>query len=236
MAQLIQNDASGQVSGTTATQAVGGNTGGVSGNFIDVWSKGTSATVTFDNTFVGDSINMYKIAVAGTSTTCIGKWVSTTLTSTATTKFWRFYWAIQALPPVATMLIGQFLDSAAASVGGMTLSSAGALKLTNAALTPEVTSGVNFSTNTLYRSDVKMTSHVSAGVLEMRTYDHRKNPLVWLDRQTIGSQVMNGNAVQQLNFGVGTAATSWAIWMLPAVSDVDFIGPRSVAAAAVGSF
>lgn len=221
---LKTNSAEGGTNTTVATQAVGGNTGGGSGDFFDVLAANTQ--ITFDNSQSMHGSLSYKI-VNTNSTPCYVSWTGYADTTIA----YRFYIRFATLPTVAGFRVTDPRDTAGAGVGRLFLNATNKFSLQNAAGTAVYTATNAISANTWYR--VEVVAGTGTAVYKFDYY--LGDSLTPVETGFSNAAQTNGSSNNIANIRIGNAAAvTYAGTMF--IDDVaanngstSYIGPASTA-------
>lgn len=205
-----------------ANVAAGAGAGTGDTNF-DVITRGTSATLAYDNTHPGRGSLGLKIATGATSTTSNVSW--TTTIGTQTTFFIRFLCYITGAPAANIRVYNNV--GAASSRGNILLNTNGKFIFTNAAGSTVLTSAT-LPTNSTFRVEAKFVSDNAVGQWEYKIWYDPRDVGTPNDTQTSAATQVNGGTTDTYRFGIGTnIASGGPYWMDDvAVSTVGYIGPE----------
>lgn len=217
-----KNNAEGGTNGVTTTQGVGGNTGGLSGDYFDgVTIQGASA-LTFDNTHVRDLLS-YKIAPASGQADYL-EW--NTQMGTVTTVYGRFYIWLETSPASAPLL--QF-RSGAGQAARLVLNPSGA----NATMNWKDAAGTDIASTTTaaltvsqwYRFEFKVIFSATVGQVFLNYYLGDSTTAI----ETLSSAataVLMANADSMRIGRIAGVANTYIVWLDNIlVNDTGFPGP-----------
>ena len=228
------NSFEGGSNGVTLTQGSGGNTGGSSGDFLDVVDA--TGTVTFSTAQAAHgSVSM--LVSTGVSALAYAGYTL----SSVTTDYMRCYIRLTALPGVVQILT-RYLSGASQSLR-VNVKAAGTLEVRDAGNSVVGTTTSAVSINTWWRLEMFTTFSATVGAVALRLYNTADGTTI-TDSLNLSGLTLTANATA-LRFGVGAAAASipttyyddlaveGATWHGPTVRSVT---PTGIAvAAATGS-
>lgn len=198
---LRSNTLEGGTNGTTLTQAVGGNTGGASGDYFDTIVIG-GTSLTFDNTFGGLAMKV----VNATPVATYAAW-STQLGTLPAAYYGRAYFATGAFPPTISTILRPY--NGATAVMKFRLDTTGKLRLSDSAGTTDWALGTSvLPTNTLVRLEWFLDHTNTQAIL--RYYSDPTStgtPTETLDSGT--GKTFGAASTTEFRFGMSDAYTAW---------------------------
>lgn len=225
------NSFEGGSNGVTLTQGSGGNTGGSSGDFLDVVDA--TGTVTFSTAQAAHGTVSMLVSTTAVSALAYAGYTL----SSVTTDYMRCYIRLTALPGVVQILT-RYLSGASQSLR-VNVKAAGTLEVRDAANSVVGTTTSAVSINTWWRLELFTTFSATVGAVQLRLYNTADGTTI-TDSLNLTGLALTANATA-LRFGVGAAAASipttyyddvaveGATWHGPAVRSVT---PTGIAVAA----
>lgn len=209
----------GGTNGANVAAGAGASTGDT--NF-DVVTRGSGATVAYDNTHPGRGSLGVKIATGATSVTAHVAW--TTTIGTQTTVFIRALVYITGAPSANTRVIN--MVGSAASRGNILLNASGKFIFTNTAGTTLLTSAT-LPVNSQFRLEAKWVGDASVGGWEYKIWNDPRDVGTPNDTNSSFTANTTGSA-DTYRFGVGTnLANAGPYWLDDVgVSTTGYIGPE----------
>jgi hypothetical protein len=227
----LRNSLEGGTSGTTLTQAVGGNTGGASGNFFDTVTIGASTFLTFDNAQHHSGALSMKVVNAATAASTRVAW--TALGAFTTDVWFRFYLFLPALPGTGQpVLCGIRSSAAAALVAELSITTAGLIRINTAGGTVAGLNGaVAVGTNKWVRIEIRCrtTAATTTGELDWWLYNTADATNITASDETKSATGLNlATNVDEVRFGqVTNPIASYTTYFDDmAVSTTGKIGPQ----------
>lgn len=183
--------------GVTLTQGSGGNTGGSSGDFLDVVDA--TGTVTFSTAQAAHgSVSM--LVSTGVSALAYAGYTL----SSVTTDYMRCYIRLTALPGVVQILV-RYLSGASQSLR-VNVKAAGTLEVRDAGNSVVGTTTSAVSINTWWRLEMFTTFSATVGAVVLRLYNTADGTTI-TDSLNLSGLTLTANATA-LRYGVGAAAAS----------------------------
>jgi hypothetical protein len=214
----LTNGFQGLTNGTTLTQGVGGNTGGVSGDFFDLISGPVTAA---SAGAAHETMGMSCAAAAGEAYAMWGPFTA----GTFTTLYSRAYLRNMTAPPANCKLISIL---AGATVGGRcNIDSTGHIVLTDSVGTAAGAASTTVVTGRAapVRIEFKIIGDLTVGVLECRIF--LTGDAVQPDETMVRTALNTGStALDRVRFGpTGTAITATELIDDVGITEVDWMGP-----------
>lgn len=217
----LSNTAEGQADGTVATT---GNTGGGSGDAFG-WISTTGTDTTFENDHPATGGMGYDID-PGASAVADMAWTDSNIPAGDKTGYTRVYFYLTDFG--TQFVVWMLATGASAIIGKFHVNSTGTWTIQNTSQTIIGTSAAPLSLNTLYRVEMKVISHASAGVVEARVFaGHATSPIETL---TGTSANTNGADIRWLQyFYTADASAGHAFVDDLNFNDWDYPGPSTSA-------
>lgn len=217
------NSFEGGTNGVTLTQGSGGNTGGASGDFLDVVDAGTG-TVAFTTGQAAHGTTSMLIATGGVSSLAYAGYTLASVTS----DYMRCYIRLTSLPGVVQILT-RYMSGASQSLR-VNVKAAGTIEVRDASNSVVGTTTSAVSTGVWWRLEMFTTFSATVGAVVLRLYNTADGTSV-TDSLNLSGLTLTASSTA-LRYGVGAAvasipntwyddvATEGATWHGPAVRSV----------------
>lgn len=220
-------------SGTAMTAGSGGNSGGASGNFLDVVNLGSSGVVASDSAQKAHGSLSTKITTVASSL-CFVAWTTSITGSPLTTMWFRIYVYITASPPAANIPICRFLTSGAQQCSRMVINTSGKLVFNDGANATQLTSTNNVPANAWFRIEGFCTSSATVGQLEFKLFTTADSTTP-LETQTSAATLNTNAGIAQWQVGITSVAiANGTVWVDDlGLTDQGYLGPAAVSTTAL---
>ena len=226
----LQNIFEGGTNGQTLTQGISGNTGGLSGDYLDEIHLGTSGSAIFDNTQFAHGSQSVKLSTGAASSPASLWWDNSGQAGAQGRVWFRLYLFFTANPASTIRIWNATQDGGIGSCSSVSINSSGKLVLTSSnAGTVRYTFSTVIPLNQWFRVEGTVSFDNTKGSMEVRLFKTNSDGDINSYDETSGNitSINTTGIPVSYRFGVSAGVSNVAaFWMDEiALSNVTWVGP-----------